>query len=100
MLVNGKKLTETQLLEIFERESEKIRISLSYNYFKLLDAIRKTQKDFDLKKIIKMTEEEILSEMGRIELPSLDRLNKDNLNFNDRKKEIPKTFKNKIKVEL
>jgi hypothetical protein len=98
--INGQDIKEKILLSIFEKESEKMRIKLNYNYFKLLESIYKGRKDFNIENILKKTDSEILEEMGKLELPSLDRANKNNLKFTDRKKEIPKDFKNKIEIEI
>lgn len=98
--INGQEIKEQILLSIFNKESEKERIKLNYNYFKLLESIYKGRKDFNLKKIIEKTDAELLAEMGKIELPRLDRADKNNLKFTERRKEIPKEFTNQIKIEI
>ena len=98
MKINGQEISERFLNEIFNKESEKVRIALNYNYFKLLDAVIKCRKDFNIGEVLKKSDDELRTEQAKIELPSLDRLNKNNLKFIERKREIPKDFKNKIKI--
>ena len=100
MLINQKEISNDLLNEIFERDAEKMRIGLNYNYYKLIDAIIKTRKDFDIKSLLEKTDQELEQEKIKIELPSLDRSLKENLKFKMGKNTIPKDFKNLIKIDL
>ena len=100
MFINNKKIPQKILANVFEKQANKIRIKLNYNYYKLVEAIIKTKDDFNIVELNNKSIEELEKIKKTIEIPKLDRLFKDNLKFTNNKSTIPKSFKSKIKIRL